>query len=810
MNNIFDNPQIYIDEINNNIKTNRRSEFDGKSFICVFFTKRCTAGCQFCFFKSNNRKLKDINESYEMSDYGFERFLKFVNDSNNGYLLISGGGEPFEKKEYVFKTVESAISDKIVIVSNGLWARKYDEAKEIIDKLYMSLSNRNKKTDVTLRISIDAYHSKQSGIEAYENIIKIFENAYCKETNFHLKIHTIMSDDTIYKLAQKNGYIISQKSYYNSSDNNKVFKLIPKKFYMYTKSKYKIEVGAAKLFYPSVMPNLNNTINNDAIKVFDTDISDSETCNPSTVNNMNGKKGLDFWINYNGNVTTWQNEQFDNIMNIYNDTYDDVIRKTFNNLLSFSFIENGYYHREKIILDINNKAVLRSKLSNMRDLSTALLLNERKTRLYYYIMIIKEYYESIEIDENTLSKELNDVLKLNKNKIKELYKKSDYSIIDDYILDKATEIEMNDLYYMIKLGEYDINEQSLKRGINYLNQQFKKKYKSINDVTILNDHEQIDRVIEKLTRMEVKSKEKCLFINGLTKQNINLIKQVSKSDLHAHATRSGKKEYFEKKYNTTIETPKSLKTIEEMNVWYDKNIKILFSNDIDSFRERLTSAFIAATDDNIKKLCLSFGIGNIKIFNGNIDEYINEISELQHKFYKGEFIPELCLVRGNINTKIVLEILDKEYFKSIDLVGDEELGVDDAIEIYKYSKKYNMVRRCHVGEFASEEYVVDAIEKLDLNEIQHGISAIQNDKILDIIRKQKIKINLCPQTNLIFGRVNNLYEPLRKLIDKNIKVSINTDDLLIFNKSISDMYIDLYRTKKFSVEELNDLRTNNL
>lgn len=63
-----------------------------------FFTKRCTAGCEFCFLKSNNRKLNDINESYEMSDYSFERFLKFVNEFNNGYLLISGGGEPFEKK----------------------------------------------------------------------------------------------------------------------------------------------------------------------------------------------------------------------------------------------------------------------------------------------------------------------------------------------------------------------------------------------------------------------------------------------------------------------------------------------------------------------------------------------------------------------------------------------------------------------------------------------------------------------------------------------------------------------------------------
>lgn len=65
-----------------------------------------------------------------MSDYGFERFIKFVNESNNGYLLISGGGEPFEKKEYVFRTIEQANSDRIVIVSNGLWAKKYDSAKK--------------------------------------------------------------------------------------------------------------------------------------------------------------------------------------------------------------------------------------------------------------------------------------------------------------------------------------------------------------------------------------------------------------------------------------------------------------------------------------------------------------------------------------------------------------------------------------------------------------------------------------------------------------------------------------------------------
>lgn len=58
-----------------------------------------------------------------------------------------------------------------------------------------------------------------------------------------------------------------------------------------------------------------------------------------------------------------------------------------------------------------------------------------------------------------------------------------------------------------------------------------------------------------------------------------------------------------------------------------------------------------------------------------------------------------------------------------------------------------------LAEFSNEKYVIDAIMKLELNEIQHGLSAIKSDKILNF-KKQKIKINLCPQTNLIFGKIN--------------------------------------------------------
>lgn len=49
VNNIFDNPKIYIDQINNNIKINKKLKFDGKSFICVFLQKDVRQVANFAF-----------------------------------------------------------------------------------------------------------------------------------------------------------------------------------------------------------------------------------------------------------------------------------------------------------------------------------------------------------------------------------------------------------------------------------------------------------------------------------------------------------------------------------------------------------------------------------------------------------------------------------------------------------------------------------------------------------------------------------------------------------------------------------------
>ena len=48
--------------------------------------------------------------------------------------------------------------------------------------------------------------------------------------------------------------------------------------------------------------------------------------------------------------------------------------------------------------------------------------------------------------------------------------------------------------------------------------------------------------------------------------------------------------------------------------------------------------------------------------------------------------------------------------------------------------------------------------------------------------------------------------PVRVLVDKGIAVTINTDDRLVFHRSVSEEYLTLYHSQILSAEELDLIR----
>jgi adenosine deaminase len=99
------------------------------------------------------------------------------------------------------------------------------------------------------------------------------------------------------------------------------------------------------------------------------------------------------------------------------------------------------------------------------------------------------------------------------------------------------------------------------------------------------------------------------------------------------------------------------------------------------------------------------------------------------------------------------------------------------------------------------------VETLHLDEVQHGITAADSDEVMRFLADHSIRLNVCPTSNIRLARVADISShPVRKLYDAGIHVTLNSDDILVFNQSVSEEYLNLYEAGMFSAEELDGIR----
>ena len=79
------------------------------------------------------------------------------------------------------------------------------------------------------------------------------------------------------------------------------------------------------------------------------------------------------------------------------------------------------------------------------------------------------------------------------------------------------------------------------------------------------------------------------------------------------------------------------------------------------------------------------------------------------------------------------------------------------------------------------------------------------------LRDNHIRLNITPSSNYLLGRVKDLKtHPIAKLYRSGVDVTINSDDVLIFDSDVSKEYLRLYQSGCLNAEELDDIRKNGL
>ena len=84
-------------------------------------------------------------------------------------------------------------------------------------------------------------------------------------------------------------------------------------------------------------------------------------------------------------------------------------------------------------------------------------------------------------------------------------------------------------------------------------------------------------------------------------------------------------------------------------------------------------------------------------------------------------------------------------------------------------------------------------------------------EVMKWLADREVPLNICPTSNLVLEQTSSYAShPIRILFDHGVKVTVNTDDVTLFNQGVSEEYLNLYQAGLFSVEELEGIRRYSL
>lgn len=309
--------------------------------------------------------------------------------------------------------------------------------------------------------------------------------------------------------------------------------------------------------------------------------------------------------------------------------------------------------------------------------------------------------------------------------------------------------------------------------------------------------------------------EESLFKEGLREDNLLNIRKVSKADTHNHSGLGMRFSTFNKWAGGNVNAPpKKMDGFRGLENYIFDEISS-FTNKEEDIEFLIEETVREAIEDGVKIIEPSIDCRYLMYFTQK-DKFFSTILNIRDKY--NEYIdlrPEVGMPKSISNENLdemLIPCIDSGVFKSIDLYGDETIDDFERFkEYYKYAKNKGLKLKAHAGEFQGPENVKKAIEILEVEEIQHGIGAASSEYVMSLIKERNIRLNICPSSNYVLGTTEDMRNySVRKLFDKDILITINTDDLLLFNSGVSEEYLYLYKLGLFNEDELNEIRKNSL
>lgn len=112
----------------------------------------------------------------------------------------------------------------------------------------------------------------------------------------------------------------------------------------------------------------------------------------------------------------------------------------------------------------------------------------------------------------------------------------------------------------------------------------------------------------------------------------------------------------------------------------------------------------------------------------------------------------------------------------------------------------------HAGETAGAESVRGAVEALGAIRIGHGVRALEDATVVDLLKEREIVLEVCPTSNLCLKVFETLEEhPFPRMLEAGLAVTLNSDDPPLFNTTLNGEHFRVAKAFGLGLEDFQAL-----
>jgi len=307
---------------------------------------------------------------------------------------------------------------------------------------------------------------------------------------------------------------------------------------------------------------------------------------------------------------------------------------------------------------------------------------------------------------------------------------------------------------------------------------------------------------------------------------IELIKKIPKAELHLHIEGSLEPELmFKLGKRNKIEIP--FKSIEEirsaynfhdlqsfLDIYYQGSNVLIQQQD---FFDLTWAYMLKCREENIVHTEIFFdpqthtdrGIEFGLVINGIHKALLRAEKELE---ISSKII--MCFLR-HLDEESAFKTLDQALNHKNKIIGvgldSSELGHPPRKfeRVFKKAMKEGFLTVAHAGEEGPSNYIWEALELLKVKRIDHGVQCLKDEKLVLKLRDEQIPLTVCPLSNVklcVFEKLED--HNLKRLLDKGLMVTVNSDDPSYFGGYLNRNMIDCQKALNLSMEDVKKLTVN--